>query len=171
VRAVRALSYAVVVLVVADPFLVHSLGFWLSTGATAGIALLAAPVAVLIPGPRIVKETTAVSLAAQAGVLPVLLLGGLGVPWVTPAANLLAVPVAEPITVVALPAAFVGASVPAVGAVPLHVAALLLAWVRAVAFVAHHHPVTIAAGAVSTVAVTVAVDRRASRRAPIASDP
>ena len=38
--SVRALALAVIALLVIDPFLLHSVGFWLSCGASAGIALL-----------------------------------------------------------------------------------------------------------------------------------
>ena len=40
---VRVLALAVVALVLADPFLIHSIGFLLSCGASAGIAVLALP--------------------------------------------------------------------------------------------------------------------------------
>ena len=36
----RVLAYAVIVLLIADPFLLRSVGFWLSCGASAGIAFL-----------------------------------------------------------------------------------------------------------------------------------
>jgi competence protein ComEC len=169
VRALRALSYAVIVLVLVDPFLVHSLGFWLSTGATVGIALFGTPLAARLPGPRVVRETTAISIAAQLGVLPALVLGGLGIPWIAPAANLLAVPVAEPITVLALPFAFVESWAPWLARPPLAVCALLLAWVRMVAHGAHTRPSVVAAGAAALVVVGVGFERRSRSRAPVAS--
>jgi len=41
---VRALALAVIALLAIDPFLLHSVAFWLSCGASAGIALLAGPI-------------------------------------------------------------------------------------------------------------------------------
>jgi ComEC/Rec2-related protein len=56
---VRLLALAVSVLVLVDPLLVWSVGWWLSVGATAGIALLAAPLAARLPGPRPLAEALA----------------------------------------------------------------------------------------------------------------
>ena len=90
---VRLLSLAVAAVVLLDPLLVHAAGFQLSVGATAGIALLAGPLARRLP------ELLAVTLAAQIGVAPVAipLFGGL--PLASLPANLLAGPVAAPLTV------------------------------------------------------------------------
>ena len=49
---VRLLALAVIALLVVDPFLVHSVGFQLSCGASLGIALLARPITARLPGPR-----------------------------------------------------------------------------------------------------------------------
>jgi hypothetical protein len=67
------LVYAVIALLLVDPFLLHSVAFALSCGASASIALLSRPVGARLPGPRWVREPLAVSIAAQLGVLPVLL--------------------------------------------------------------------------------------------------
>ncbi|HEY4333702.1 MAG TPA: ComEC/Rec2 family competence protein, partial [Ilumatobacteraceae bacterium] len=90
----RVLLLAVGGLVLIDPFLVWSVGFWLSVGATAGVALLATPLAGYVPGPRWLAEPAAVSLAAQAGIAPISLLVFGTMPIVAVPANLLAVPVA-----------------------------------------------------------------------------
>jgi competence protein ComEC len=165
VRATRALAYAVTVLLLIDPFLLHSLGFWLSVGATFGIAMLAGPLARRVPGARVVRESLAVAIAAQVGVFPVLVASGAGLPWVAPAANLLAVPAAEPICVIALPVAFIAADVGALAVPVLFAVTLLLAWVRFVAHLAHRAPLVVTALAlVLAVGVTVAERAVASRR-------
>src|SRR5262249_29976072 len=92
---VRALALAVIALLVLDPFLLHSVAFWLSCAASAGIALLSGSFRARLPGPLWLRGPLAVSLAAQVGVTPVLLATFGTVPVVTPIANLLAAPAAE----------------------------------------------------------------------------
>ena len=70
VAGLRLLALAVTGLVMIDPFLVHSLGFGLSCGASAGILLLARPLSQRLPGPRIIREPLAVTAAAQVGRSP-----------------------------------------------------------------------------------------------------
>jgi competence protein ComEC len=131
----RVLAYAVIVLLIADPFLVHSVGFVLSCGASAGIALFEPSLARRLPGPRVVREPLAVSLAAQLGVLPVLLAVFGDVPLVTPLANLLAAPAAEVLGVYGFVASGAAAVLPALGPLLHQPTALLIAWVSAVAHV------------------------------------
>jgi competence protein ComEC len=95
---VRLLALAVVIVVLVDPLLVHSLSFRLSVGATAGIALLALPIARRLPGPRWLADPLAVTVAAQVGVAPVALPAFGGLPLASIPANLLAVPAAAPLT-------------------------------------------------------------------------
>src|SRR5215218_5251042 len=64
VPAVRALALAVTGLVLVDPMLVGVTGFQLSAGASAGLAVLARPLASRLPGPRLLREPLAVTLAA-----------------------------------------------------------------------------------------------------------
>lgn len=92
--AIRLLAVAVWLLVLVDPLLVHSISFRLSVGASAGIALLAGPLAARLPGPRFLAEVVAVTAAAQAGVAPVLVPAFGPVPLATLPANALAVPAA-----------------------------------------------------------------------------
>jgi competence protein ComEC len=108
VDGVRVLAIAVGALLLADPFLVRSVGFLLSSGASLGILLLAEPIAERLPGPRLVRETAGVTLAAQIGTAPVLLPVFGSVSLVALPANLLAVPLAAPITVVGLIAGIAG---------------------------------------------------------------
>lgn len=103
-RGVRALCVAVVVLVLLDPWLARSVGFLLSTVATAGILLLA-------PGwrdamarwmPRLLAEAIAVPLSAQIVCTPVIAAISSEVSLVAVAANLLAAPAVGPTTVLGL---------------------------------------------------------------------
>jgi competence protein ComEC len=131
---VRVLALAVTALLLVDPLLVHSVGFQLSVGACLGIALLAAPLAALLPGPRNVAQALAVTLAAQAGVAPVLIPTFGGLPVVALVANLLALPAAGPLMVwglaAGLPAGVVGGRVASLVHLPTRV---LLGWVASVA--------------------------------------
>lgn len=130
----RVLALAVGGLLLVDPLLVHSIGFRLSVGACAGIALLGRALTRRIPGPRPLAEALGVTMAAQAGVAPVLvpLFGGL--PVAALLANLLAAPAAGPLMmwglVAGLPAGVVGGTFAAVTHLPT---AALVGWVAAVA--------------------------------------
>ncbi len=108
----RVLCVAVAGLVLVDPLLVWSVGFWLSVGATAGIASLAGPLAQRLPGPRPLAEAAAVSLAAQVGVTPASVAVFGGVPLASVPVNVLAAPLAAPVMVYGLPAGAVAALVP-----------------------------------------------------------
>src|SRR5262249_53085091 len=99
---VRLLPLAVVALVLADPFLIPSIGFLLSCGASAGIAFLAAPITARLRGPHWLREPLGVTLAAQIGVAPVLVPVFGSVPLAALPANLIAAPVAGPLTVLGL---------------------------------------------------------------------
>jgi competence protein ComEC len=95
----RLLALAVALLIVIDPFLVRAVGFQLSVAACAGIVLLAPRLARGIPGPRMVSDALAVTIAAQAGVAPVLVVVFGGVPLASIPANMLAAPVAAAVMV------------------------------------------------------------------------
>lgn len=97
-RTTRLLTLAVTLLLALDPFLLHSVGFQLSCGASLGIALLAAPCAARLRGPQWLRESLATTAAAQVGVAPVLLPVFGSMPLVALPANLLAVPIAGPLT-------------------------------------------------------------------------
>jgi competence protein ComEC len=90
----RVLALAVAALLLVDPILVHSVGFGLSVAATAGIVVLAARLETRLPGPATVRESAAVTLAAQVAVAPLLATVFGGVPLVSVPANLLAGPAA-----------------------------------------------------------------------------
>jgi competence protein ComEC len=171
VSSLRVLSYAVVALLLADPFLVHSVGFGLSCGASAGIALCARPLAARLPGPRPVREPLAVSLGAQLGVLPVLLSVFGSVPLVTPLANLVAAPAAELLGVYGVFASAVSGLLPAAGPFLQLPTAALVGWITAVARAGAAVPVQVDGrgfvGLVSVVAATASVAcLRAGRAVP-----
>ncbi len=107
----RVLALAVVVLVLADPFLVHSIGFLLSCGASAGIAVLGAPITARLRGPGWLREALGVTLAAQLGVAPVLLPVFGSVPLAALPANVVAGPLAGPLTVLGLVTGLAGGAV------------------------------------------------------------
>lgn len=94
----RMLVLAVGALLLADPFLLSSVGFRLSCAACAGIILLARPIAARLPGPAPLREALGVTLAAQVGVTPVLIPVFGGVPLASIPANLLAAPLTGPLT-------------------------------------------------------------------------
>ena len=125
---IRMLALAVAGLILVDPLLVHSVGFRLSVGACAGIALLAVPLARRMPLPL------AVTIAAQAGVAPLLISTFGGVPLASLPANLLAVPAAGPVMVWGMTAGLVAGIVPARLATLIHVPTrLLVGWIAGVA--------------------------------------
>jgi competence protein ComEC len=130
---VRVLAYAVIALLIADPFLVHSVAFALSCGASAGIALFARPVASRLPGPRTVREPLGVSIGAQLGVLPVLLWVFGEFPLITPVTNLVAAPAAELLGVYGFFASAIAGAAPRLGPLLQQPTALLVTWITAVA--------------------------------------
>lgn len=140
----RVLVMAVAALLVADPFLLHSVGFLLSCGACAGIALFAPGIAAGLAGPRSLREALGVTAAAQVGVAPVLLPVFGTVPLVSLPANLVAVPVVGPLTVWGLVAGVAGGLVGRDVANLLQLPTLaLLRWVETVARVAGGVPLAV----------------------------
>jgi competence protein ComEC len=147
VPGLRLLALAVTALVLADPFLLHSLGFGLSCGASAGIVLLAGPLSARLPGPRVVRESLAVTAAAQIGVAPVALPAFGHLSLVALPANLAAAPAAGVLSLWGLGSGLVGGvfgpAGPA-GAGPVAVLTLptaaLAGWIRAVAHLGARWP-------------------------------
>jgi competence protein ComEC len=110
--AVRLLSLAAIALVLLDPVLVHSVGFWLSVGATAGVSVVGPWLQEHLPGPVWLRGPVAVTLAAQLGVaLPSVLVFG-RLPVVSLVANPLAVPVAGAVMLFGLPVGAVASALP-----------------------------------------------------------
>jgi competence protein ComEC len=104
----RVLVLAMVGLLAADPFLLHSIGFLLSCGACAGIVIGSQPIAARLPGPAWIREALAVTTAAQIGVAPLLVTTFGTLPLIALPANLLAAPFVGPLTVWGLVASLVG---------------------------------------------------------------
>lgn len=133
----RVLALSVVALLLADPFLAHSVGFGLSVAASAGILALAGPITRRLRGPRLGREVLGITIAAQLGTAPLLLPVFGSVPAVSVVANLLAVPAAEPLTVWGLAAGVAGGFLrglqPALAAALQFPSYVLLRWVESVA--------------------------------------
>ncbi|MGV8965283.1 MAG: ComEC/Rec2 family competence protein [Cellulomonas sp.] len=134
-RALSALGAAVVVLVLADPWLARSFGFALSVLATAGIVLLTAPIA-HGPGrrlPREVAHAIAVPLAAQLVCAPVIVLLSPALATYAVPANLAAAPALVPATVAGALAALVAPWWATGGAVLARLAGWAAWWIAEVA--------------------------------------
>jgi competence protein ComEC len=111
-RPLRLVALAVVILVLADPLLAWSVGFWLSVGATVGVCVLGPWLAARLPGPAWFGAALGVTLGAQAGVaLPAVLVFH-RLPVVSVVANLAAVPVAGFVMLYGLPAGLVAGVLP-----------------------------------------------------------
>ncbi len=101
-RAAAALGWAALLLLLVDPHLVTDAGFQLSTLATAGILAWATPLGAWLTGgargrmPGWLIECLAVSLAAQAATLPVVLVTFGRLAIVSPIVNLAIVPLVAP---------------------------------------------------------------------------
>ncbi len=106
--AKRVLVLAMMGLLIADPFLVRSIGFLLSCGACAGIVTGSSPIAARLRGPEWFREALGVTTAAQIGVAPVLLATFGTLPLVALPANLVAAPFVGPLTVWGLVAGLIG---------------------------------------------------------------
>jgi competence protein ComEC len=164
--SLRVLALAVTALVLVDPMLAGSVGFLLSVGACAGIAVV---------GPmlerRRVPAALAVTAAAQVGVAPILVPVFGGVPLASLPANLLAGPAAGPVMVWGLvgglPAGLLGGRVAWVLHAPTR---LLLDWIAGVARLTARLPLPeVGAGGFAVLAagacvLAVARSGRGSRR-------
>jgi competence protein ComEC len=133
---IRVLCVAVGLLVLVDPLLVHSAGFWLSVGATAGVCTagpwLAERLRVLGP----VAAPLGITLGAQIGVVIPLVATFGHLPLVSVPANLLAVPVASLVKLYGLPAGLVAGRVPPLAEPLMFPCRVGVRWVDGVAAVA-----------------------------------
>jgi len=156
VAGVRFLALAVTGLVLADPFLTHSLGFGLSCGASAGLLLFSRPIAARLPGPRLIREPLAMTAAAQLGVAPVALPVFGHLPLAALPANLAAAPAAAALSLWGLGAGLAGGLLgPGPAGLLQAPTAALAGWVRVVAHVAARRPVMLgprAAGVIGAAA-------------------
>ena len=132
----RLLAVAVIGLLLADPLLVGSVGFWLSVGATAGVTVLGPRFATRLRALGPLALPVGITLGAQVGVaLPSLLVFG-RLSLVGTAANVLAVPVAGVVMLVGLPSCLLAATVPWVGSIVMTPTGWAVRWIDAVATVA-----------------------------------
>lgn len=132
---VRMLAVAVTGLLLADPLLAWSIGFWLSVGATAGVTVGAQLLAPRLGRLGPMALPVAVTIGAQAGVaLPSLLVFG-RLSLVGTVANLVAVPVAGLVMLVGLPACLVAGALPALAPIVMSPVGWGVWWVDAVATV------------------------------------
>ena len=130
-------------LLLVDPLLVRSIGFWLSVGATAGVTVIGPRLRTRLAAFGPLATPLAMTAAAQLGVLlpSVLVFGQFSVSGIV--ANLCAVPVAGLVMLYGLPASLVAGAVPALRTVLMAPVALGTRWVDAVAAVAaalERHP-------------------------------
>lgn len=134
-RGVRALSVAVLVLVLFDPWLARSPGFALSAGATAGILFLGPPTRDALARwlPRWVAEALAVPWAAQLACTPLVAAISGSVSLVAVLANVLVAPVVGPATVLGLLGGLLWPLTPLVGGVLGRCAGLCATWIVLVA--------------------------------------
>ena len=132
---VAALAVAVIGLLAFDPWLARDYGFALSAAATAGLLLLAGPLAGrlsrVMPAPLAV--VLAVPLSAQLACQPILVLLDPAIALYGVPANLLAAPAAPVGTVVGLLGCLILPVLPSVGAAFLQVAWLPASWIALVA--------------------------------------
>ncbi|OUD85747.1 ComEC family competence protein [Clavibacter michiganensis subsp. michiganensis] len=141
-RGLPALAVAVVVLLTGDPWLARDLGFALSVLATAGLLVLAPPLADRLSRrmPRRLAEALAIPVAAQVACQPVLLVLQPGLPVHGVLANVLAEPAAAPATIGGLVACVVLPVWPSAGGLVLRLAWLPASWIAAVASVMSRLP-------------------------------
>jgi competence protein ComEC len=137
----NVLCLAVVVLLAVDPWLALSLGFGLSTAATASLLVLARPLATGLERwmPRALALVLAVPLAAQLACGPLLVLIDPRVPLLGVAANLLAAP-AAPLATLAGFAACLAAPLPWLQDGLVAIAWVPASWIAGVAQVSASFP-------------------------------
>jgi competence protein ComEC len=133
---VRLLACTVAILVLVDPMLVWSVGFWLSTGATAGVCLVAPPLAQRLPGPQWLRAPLSVTLGAQIGVALPSWLVFHRLPLVSLPANLLAVPVAGFVMLYGIPGGLAAAVVPPLAPFVMAPCEAGTRWVSTIAYLA-----------------------------------
>lgn len=129
----RLLALAVTGLVLVDPLLVWSVGFWLSVGATAGVVTVGPWLADRLTWCGSLALPLGITLGAQVGVVvpSVLVFGRL--PLVSVPANLLAVPVAGAVMLYGLPAGLLAGAAPPIAPLVMLPVRFGTRWVDSVA--------------------------------------
>lgn len=130
-RGVRALCLAVLVLVLVDPWLARSVGFLLSTLATAGILLLSPSWSHALSRwlPKLLADAVAVPLAAQIVCTPVIAAISGQVSLIAVAANVLVAPAVGPATVLGLIGGLISLMSVPVGQLIGRLAGLAAGWI------------------------------------------
>jgi competence protein ComEC len=134
-RGLPVLALATIVLLASDPWLCRDYGFVLSVLATAGLMLLAPPLAVRLGRvlPDWLAMVIAIPLSAQLACQPVLILLNPTIPTYGVIANLLAEPAAPIATVLGLIACILSSTIPALGTMVAQAAWVPAAWIGGVA--------------------------------------
>ncbi|MEN9646817.1 MAG: putative competence protein ComEC [Actinomycetota bacterium] len=157
-RPVRLVALAVIGLVLLDPLLARSVGFWLSVGATVGVCTVGPALAARLPGPAWLRTAVGITVGAQVGVLVPSLLAFGRVSLVSVVANLAAVPVAGGVMLYGLPAGLVASFLPTWAATAVMLPATIgTRWTATVAAVAAAVEPSGTAAVVAWVAVGVVV--------------
>lgn len=136
----RLVAWAVIGLLLADPLIAWSVGFWLSVGATAGVVTVGPWLGERLGSLGPLAMPVGVTLGAQVGVVVPLVWVFGSLPLVSVPANLLAVPVAGFVMLYGLPAGLFAGAV--AGTAPWLASAVMLPcrfgvrWVDTVAVVA-----------------------------------
>jgi competence protein ComEC len=126
----HALAVAVAVVVAIRPQIIFSVGLHLSVLATAGIILLAPLVMRMLWWmPKIVSLPLAVTIGAQAAVVPLLVIVFGEMSVVAPASNLLAAPAVAPATILGLAAGLIAPVHTGAGALVVRLAEPFAAWI------------------------------------------
>lgn len=166
-RTVDVLAVSTVLLIVVDPFLVWSVGWWLSVGGTLGLVVVSPLLSAWCDvqwsrrgwdPPGVIVRALVTTLSAQCGVAPVVV-AVFGWPnALSTACNLLAVPVAGVVMLTGIPASIVAGLLPStLGGLAMWPVGVMVRWVDAVAVAgAHLHP-PVAVDMVVTVVVWLGV--------------
>lgn len=141
-RGLSALALAVIVLLTVDPWKAVDYGFALSVLATAGLLVIAGPLAALLARfmPLPLATTIAVPLAAQIACQPVLILLDSSLPLYGVAANVLIEPAAPLATILGLAACLILPVLPPLGTALAWLAWLPSAWIARVALTVDELP-------------------------------
>lgn len=140
-QGLTSLSWAVILLVTANPYLATHLGFVLSVAATAGLVVGTTPIATALHRPsqprRWMPEPLAYALAvptaAWMACTPILIILDPSISVISVLANTLAAPALAPATIISLLGALIAPWAPPVALALFHVASIATSWISYVA--------------------------------------